>query len=354
MFFPEKSGMKTLVVGAGAIGSLLGGFLAHGGFPVAFIEPAAFAQQLAEQGLILHNHSRTIKVSGFPVYRDPGDLPQESYQLMILAVKAYDIIPTLNALLPYREKFEQILVPQNGLGNEERVAAFFPPERIISAAITIPVGILRPGEIKLAKKGGLGLSGYAPNAKITAVKTAFLHSGLTTHAYANWQAMKWSKLLLNILGNASCAILSLSPGEVYSHARMVEIEQAAFNEAIAVMKAKKIPRIALPGYSLKLLENLFAWLPPELLSKVMSKPMNKSRGSKMPSLYLDLQGTKSEIGVLNGAIVQAGKETGIATPANLTLTQILEQIMKGDLNRNEFKGQPEKLWLEYLKRKGIS
>ena len=343
-----------MVVGAGAIGILLGGFLAHGGHQTAFVEPAVFAQKLKEQGLTLDNEQHTFSVTGVPVYRTPEEIPEETYQLLILAVKAYDMIPALNAILPHKEKFEHVMVPQNGLGNEEKVSAFFRSEKIISAALTIPVSVTSPGEIKLAKKGGLGLAGFSSPAYLNQVSQAFRDGGLFTRTYRDWQPMKWSKLLLNIMGNATSAILAISPGEVFSHPRMVEIEKAAFNEGVTVMKAKRIARVNLPGYSLKLLENLFALLPAEILVHLMQKPMSKSRGSKMPSLYLDTQGKKSEIGVLNGGIVQAGKELGIPTPANLTLTQVLEGIMNGELRREEFKNQPQQLWREYIKRKGVS
>jgi 2-dehydropantoate 2-reductase len=73
--------------------------------------------------------------------------------------------------------------------------------------------------------------------------------------------------------------------------------------------------------------------------------MASGRGTKMPSLQIDLAAGRStsEINVLNGAIVQAGQKLGIPTPVNRALTEILNGLVSGQLNWADYQGQPGKL-----------
>jgi 2-dehydropantoate 2-reductase len=73
--------------------------------------------------------------------------------------------------------------------------------------------------------------------------------------------------------------------------------------------------------------------------------MQSGRGAKMPSLHIDLAGGRStsEIEALNGAIVAAGRQHGLPTPVNRALTQIYQGLITGELNRADYRHQPEKL-----------
>jgi ketopantoate reductase len=70
----------------------------------------------------------------------------------------------------------------------------------------------------------------------------------------------------------------------------------------------------------------------------------------MPSLQLDLAAgrTTSEIEVLNGAIVQAGQQLGIATPVNEALTCLLRRLVARELDWQTYQNRPDRL-LEAVK-----
>jgi ketopantoate reductase len=80
--------------------------------------------------------------------------------------------------------------------------------------------------------------------------------------------------------------------------------------------------------------------------------MVSGRGTKMPSLHIDLAAGRntSEVNVLNGAIVKAGQDINIATPINQTLTEILVGLVAGQVDRDTYRHQPEKLLKEIRKR----
>ena len=95
------------------------------------------------------------------------------------------------------------------------MAAVFGPERVIAGTITIPIGVPEPGVIEVSKgKGGWGLAALHSGRPVRVLAGALNQAGLTTLVYDDYRAMKWSKLLLNIVTNASSAILNLPPVDI--------------------------------------------------------------------------------------------------------------------------------------------
>jgi 2-dehydropantoate 2-reductase len=176
---------------------------------------------------------------------------------------------------------------------------------------------------------------------------ALNRAGLPTVIYDDYKAMKWSKLLLNIVNNASCAILNQTPAQIIARPDLFDLEIKALQEGVAVMRAQGIQAVKLPGYPVNWLAWLVSarWLPLAVKRAILRPFMLSGRGTKMPSLYLDLAAGRptSEIGVLNGAIVEVGKELGIATPVNQALTEVLSGLVSGRLARAEYQNQPERL-----------
>jgi len=157
--------------------------------------------------------------------------------------------------------------------------------------------------------------------------------------------MKWSKLLLNILANASPAILDMPPDEVFADSRLSMLEMTAFREALAVMRGMGLSPVSLPDYPVP----LFAWalstLPLVLLRPLLQRLVAGGRGGKMPSLHIDLSRgkEKSEVEYLNGAVVRAARQSGMRVPANEGLYTVLVGIVRGEIPWEDCQGRPEAL-----------
>jgi 2-dehydropantoate 2-reductase len=154
-------------------------------------------------------------------------------------------------------------------------------------------------------------------------------------------------LLLNIVTNASSAILDLPPSTLIAQPDLFDLEIRALQEGVAVMKAQNIRAVKLPGYPVDWLARLLSarWLPPAISRALLHRSMASGRGAKMPSLHIDFAAGRStsEINVLNGAIVQAGQQFGVATPVNQRLTEILNGLVSGRLAWADYRHQPAKL-----------
>lgn len=336
--------MKILVMGAGAIGCFVGGCLAGSHHQVTLVGRPALMNRIATAGLTL---------------RRPGLSPQtiflntttavptgSSFDFVFLTVKGPDTAQAIQDLTSLPQSY--LVSLQNGVGNEEQLAAAFGAERVIAGTITIPIAVPEPGVIEVSKpKGGFGFAPLHPGQPVDRLADALTQAGLTIVLYDDYRAMKWSKLLLNMVNNASCAILKQTPAQVIARPELMNLEILALREAVTVMRAQGIRAVRLPGYPADWLARLVSarWLPMALTRALLRPSMQSGRGSKMPSLYLDLAAGRStsEIEVLNGAVVRAGQQLGIPTPVNKALTEILSGLVSGRLVWAEYQNRPEKL-----------
>jgi 2-dehydropantoate 2-reductase len=170
-------------------------------------------------------------------------------------------------------------------------------------------------------------------------------AGFDTRAYANYRALKWSKALLNMLGNATAAILDMPVGEIYADPRLIALERRASLEALAVMDRLGIEPVNLPRYPAALLAGAMRWMPAALLNPLLRGKVAGGRGGKPPSLQIDLMrgNQRSEGKFLYGAVARAGAEAGVSTPINRALWATLRAIATGEVAWETYRRRPELL-----------
>lgn len=337
--------MSIVVLGGGAIGLLVAGRLAQSLQHVAVLARPSTVQALAAHPLRITQAGRTSTVERLPVAATPSDLPDSFRhpELVLLCVKGFattGALPALDTLQP-----QTILTLQNGIGNEELLAAHVGPERVVSGAITSSVDVESPGAITVRKTGSINLAPLSGTPALALWATMFHTAGFPTRLHRDYRSLKWSKALLNMLGNATSAILDMSVEQVYADRRLVALERRAFLEGLAVMERLGIPPTNLPGYPTVLLVALMQRLPPPLLHPILQRAIAGGRGGKAPSLHIDLrQGrTQLESDMLYGAIARRASDIGMIVPVNTTLYSILNGIASGALSWNDFRGKPERL-----------
>ena len=111
------------------------------------------------------------------------------------------------------------------------------------------------------------------------------------------------------------------------------------------MQAQQIRVVDLPGTPVRLLAFAVRFLPPVLSQPLIRKAVGGGRGGKMPSFHIDLHSGrgKSEVDYLNGAVVRAGEKTGVPTPANRLLRDVLAGLTAGEIPLETYHQNPEKL-----------
>ncbi len=336
--------MNVVVIGAGAIGCLVGGRLAAAGHQVTLVARPWLVDTISGSGLRINVAGEATFVGEIDAVTSISEAFLEfgPFDLALFTMKSYDTATAVQQLQAVRGDPPPLVTLQNGVGNEEQLTAAFGPERVVAGVITAPASMPVPGVVR-ADRGGIGLAAVGSHHPVPFIAAAFREAGFETRVYADWRALKWSKLLLNIIGNATSAILDWPPERVFADARLFELEWRAWQEALAVIHAQGLRLVALPGYPLPWIVQLMRWLPRRLLQAMLRRAVARGRGAKMPSLHIDLEKgrSQSEVLVLNGAVVRAGRETGVPVPVNTALTETLMGIVHGELAWEEFRGRPE-------------
>ena len=339
--------MAIIVVGAGAIGLLVAGRLAQSGQRTILLARPSVAAAIGQQRLRIVENGSLHVADRLLVITDLAALAPEDRapELAIVCVKGYDTAGVLAALAQLGPQF--VLTLQNGIGNEELLAEQLGAERVLSGVITSSVEVELPGRVAVAKSGGIAIAPVRPAAQAAATRAAVAlrRAGFEVYEFADYRAMKWSKALLNMLGNASAAILDMPVAEVYADRRLVALERRAFREALAVMDRLGIAPINLPRYPAALLAAAMRRLPPALLYLLLRRFVAGGRGKKPPSLQLELArgNPRSEGAFLYGAVDQAARAAGIDAPVNRALWATLQSIASGEVAWDSYRRQPGRL-----------
>ncbi len=343
--------MRVLVIGAGPVGLWIGANLIRAGHDVGLVGRPRVTEALRAAGLAVETPIGNWRVAMPAVFDSISAASAfESSDLICITTKTYDLAGALDEITAAR------LIPsgadtlvaafQNGVGAEELVAARFGPARTIAATTTTPVSLSGPGRLRVDRAGGgiawAAFDASAPGPRICIA--ALVASGCGA-VVADGRALKWSKLLLNLAGNASGAILDLPPAQLFADSRMFRFEMAMLREAVRVIDASGIRAVSLPGAPAASLAWALRWLPDIALRLVLRRRLSAARGDKRPSLYYELANHtgRSEVAWLNGAVVAAGAGLGIPTPVNERLDTVLSALVSGNAAWSDWRGAVSKL-----------
>ena len=334
--------MTDLVVGGGAVGTLIAWALATGGRDVAIVRRAKTdGPNQAEVALVdPADGRRTARVS--EVAR-PDDLSAEP-ELIVFAVKMFDLAAAATSCAAWPSATG--LTVSNGVGAEEIVAEARPGAGLIAGSVTASVELVGEGTVSRLNRGGIGLAPVSGDVDrlIGDLLSAFAAAGLRTGRFDDAAAMKWSKLLANLVGNATSAIVDRPPAELYDDPGVFRIERRQLLEALAVMHRLGLSPVALPGADARLLA-VGIRLPPILVRPILRRVVVGARGGKDPSLRLHATSGSgpSEVDWLNGAVADATEKLGGAAPVNRRLTTLLHEVLDDPARREWFSGRPDRL-----------
>jgi len=336
--------VRVLVAGAGAVGSWIGGALALGGADVVLAEPGPRRSVLAERGLTLHDRGTTVRVRPTVVASIAEATASDGVDLAIVAVKSYHTTVVAHELAAAPPTW--LASFQNGVGNDTLLSMALPDTSMITATLTTGLWIdPSSGDVHGTPKGGVGLGAAGTEAVPNDLAEALTAGGLDVRAYVDPAAMKWSKLLLNLMGSATSAILGWPPARVFGDRRLFALERACWLEAATVLRALGLTPVALPGYPVPLYLRGARMLPESLAYRFFAGRLAGARGDRLPSVAADLAagGSRTENDVLSGAVVRAGEQTGVTVPITQALSDLVDGIASGRIARDDFRGRPDTL-----------
>jgi len=340
--------LNVLVFGAGAVGTYVGGSLALKKHQVTFVERPEPAEQLAKQGLTLALPAEKAHLENVNVSTDlVAALTTNKYDLMLFALKSYDTESVLTVLSQYAANTPPLLCMQNGVENETKIAGALGPGKVIAGTLTSAIGRRDIGNIVVERFRGMGIA--AEHELSRSLIDIFNDAGLNARLYAHAADMKWSKLLTNLISNATSAILDMTPYDIYEDKDLCDLEIHQIQEALDVMSALDVQVVDLPGTPVRALTFAVRNLPSALTRTLLKNAIGGGRGEKMPSFHIDLrsQHGRSEVNYLNGAVVRFGEQTNVPTPVNYFLNRTLTALTEGDIPLDQYTNQPEKFINDY-------
>ena len=340
--------LHVLVFGAGAIGTYVGGSLAMHGHRAVFVERAEPAAAIEKSGIRIRTADGAVREVPRPAFRIAASaeeaLAAGRFDVALVALKSFDVPALVSATETAlgRDPALPVLCLSNGVDNEAVLAEALGLGRVIAGTVTTAVGRRAAGDVVVEKLRGTGVASGHPLSERLA--RSMNEAGLNARLFARADDMKWSKLLTNLLANATSAILDMTPAEIFADPALYRVEVEQLREALRVMAALGIRPVDLPGTPVRLLA-LAARLPLALSRPFLSRAVGSGRGGKMPSFHIDLHSGRgqSEVGYLHGAVVRHGEAAGVATPINRLLTDTLTALTNGTVPLAAYAKHPEKL-----------
>ncbi len=313
--FQKMNSKKIYVVGAGAIGGLVGGYLTKrfGRENVTLIDTdEEHIKAVRDNGLRIYDkgqkahHWETIDVD----IATPDGVNKPTLENVILATKSYSNHAALEGL---RQDIS-ILILQNGY--DERVLRFSNAVRGVEFGFACQVK--EPGCIFNAVKGKYVLgSSDGIGAGVRNWADLLNEAGIKTKAAGNIDGYLWSKLLINSSLNPVSAINGYSLKMLIETRETRELFKELYTEGYPIVKRKCEEIEQKPGSFLGP-PNIINWIfQKQRLSDFILKRVADKFGEVESSMLQDVRRNRqTEIDFINGAIIRLGQEYGIETPKN--------------------------------------
>jgi 2-dehydropantoate 2-reductase len=322
-------------MGAGAIGSVIGGLLARSGVDVTLLDQwPAHVDAINQHGLRLSGTCGEHVVPVRALHLHQAQAIQEPFEVLFLAVKGYDTDWATLFAVRFLEPTGGVIVDaQNGM-NDERVARLAGRERTLGCVITISAGLYEPGHAMRTDTASIGfkvgeLDGReTPRAHtVVSLLQAVAPARLTTNLFGE----RWSKLATNCMANALAGLSGYGSAEIRTEPlpRRIAIQLAA--EVIRVGNAAGYVVEPIFGIAAERFVDAAAGRGLERVEAEMSEGARSLAGGR-PSLLQDvLRGRRTEIEDLNGFVVAEGRRLGVPTPFNAAIVAEIQRHAVGRL-----------------------
>jgi len=306
----SEAQVKICMLGAGALGSAIGGTLAAAGSDITLVDVyKPHVDAINAHGLRMRTAEgeRVVEVKAATDARGLGVV-----DLVIVLVKSFHTGEAMLAAKSLVGPETVVLSLQNGLGHEDILADVVGRDHIIAGKTYVGGVFLAPGHVIAGTKDKETLIGELDgsiSARVKAVAAEFERAGLRTVVSANIYGTMWDKLLINVATGALAGLTRLTYGDLYAVKEIEDCAIAAVAEAMAVAKAN--------GVELSIHDARDAWvkasegLPPDF------------KTSMLQSLE---KGAVTEIDFINGSVVRWGARRNVPTPVNQTLVACIKGV----------------------------
>ncbi|MCH5343677.1 MAG: 2-dehydropantoate 2-reductase [Acetatifactor sp.] len=299
--------MKIALVGPGAMGLLFGGYLSQKHDVTLIGKDAEIMDQIEKEGVRIQETDGREQVYRPHATAEPDKL--EAADLVLLFVKAGDSRKALESVKHLIGEGTFLMTLQNGAGHEKLLTQYAPQERVI-------IGTTNQGSYKLDAisvcHSGLGdtflgaVSGSAGH--FASVAEAFQESGISCSLSDQVKGLIWNKLMINASSSVLSGILQMPQGYIVGDEAAWSMARKLIREICAVATADGYPFDA-----------------EEQIERIQGHLQDAPGG--YTSIYADLKaGRRTEVSVINGAVVEDGHRLGIPVPTHEFIVEMVHAM----------------------------
>ena len=347
-------GKRIAFMGAGAVGSYVGGHLSRAGADVTLIDPwPEHVEAIRRDGLHLEGTQGHHLVHPKALHlHEVQSLHRAPVDVAFVCTKSYDTVWATALISQYLSPGGYVVSLQNGI-NEERIAGVVGWGRVVGViASSISVNAYAPGHVtRTVQPGGPGYTVFRVgevHGRITprVEEIAGLLTAIdSAKATSNLWGERWTKLVINASGNGVSALTGLGNKEMTLSPEIRRLRIQLSGEAIAVGQALGFslePILGLPaGVSRAAAEGDSAAY--EQVEKKMLDGLARMTDEGRPSTGQDiLKGRRTEIDFLNGLVADKGDEAGVPAPTHRAVVQVVKEVERGE--RQPSPGLVDRVW----------
>ncbi len=297
--------MKIAVVGAGAMGSIFGARFHQAGHDTVLVDVVQpLVDTINADGLIVVRGDDET-VTHVPATTDPAAVGP--VDIVVFFTKCYHTSAAAEGARPLVGPDTVVASLQNGWGNGDVLAAAYPPGQVVlgvtynSGLVQGPGRVLHPAE-QPTIVGSFSDDGDGAARLAEAIESA----GLAATVASPVRPEIWKKLILNAASLPASALTGMTAGALGTCDDMLDLVTETTREAVAVAQAL--------GYDIDF---------DERIGTIMG--LVEKAGPTKASMLQDVEaGRRTEIDVINGAVVRAADEVGVAVPINRALMQLIK------------------------------
>jgi len=337
--------MRIAIIGAGAVGGYIGAHLIRAGHAPVLVDAwPAHVEAMRRDGLRITamepDGCFTVPVRALHLCDVPQLAWETPFDIAFLAVKSYDTAWATALLLPYLAAQGCIVSAQNSI-NEDRIAAIAGWHRVLGCSVALhSAELVAPGHVRRNSLRGdaarIGMKVGEPHGRVTPRAQAvveLLALGDSAQVTANLWGDRWSKLVINAMRNATCAMTGLSSKERDLDAPMRRLSIRLGSQAVRVGRAMGLALEPMSGLDLDLLARAEheAAAMVELESQIVAVNATRSDAAR-PSMGQDIRkGRRTETEAINGLVARRGVEVGVDASLHARVDAIMRRIEAGEL-----------------------
>lgn len=303
--------MKIAMIGSGAAGSVFASYLKMGGADLWLVDRyRAHMDKVAAEGMTFRTPGCEFRLNGFHTAESAENIG--IMDIVILMVKATQTDAVMPTVLPCIGDATVVVSLQNGLGNEDVLAKYLPKSRILYGFGTIGTELPSPGVCVSKPESGIIMHfGAAEKSKESDeagkyLEFTFNNGGCMARYEADVRPFVWKKVISNSGYNTLSALSRMKVGALLADENGRAMVERVWKEGCAVALAAGIPDL---------------W--PEMVKEMPR--LAEGFSTYYPSMAQDMliHKRQTEVGLLNGKIVEYGEKYGVPTPVNSLLCQLV-------------------------------